>query len=350
MKGEFMKKLLITSVSLLSLGAFAQVNYTKCNIGEYGKPYNISSDGKLTDYTGQEYIKDSVVDGVETYKIPGGGYGGVKMPDHYVSVERDKDGNIAKLIDGEINPSKKTINSIKEMQLNMQSMGGFPGGGFGGYGISPSDRSFMIKDDQGNFYNKRLKKLTKEDKAQLGLSKEDIKAMKSDDRKSKKIARKARRAYKKLQNSGRGVYRVGSESNFSVKDGECTLKDSSVRMYSEKDKKVISYKSHSREACVEVSKIEKKYRAEQQKCSQLDNNVYTDMSKSFDKLKDISPIGGIGVQGGGIGYMSSNPIQSYANTCRSSYPDLFKDSIGFSPYGAGSLGTPLSNGGGGFGF
>jgi hypothetical protein len=319
-----MKNILTVSISLLSLGAFAQVNYSKCNTNGYGKPYTISSEGKLTDFTGQDYVKDSVVDGVETYKIPGGGYGGIKMPDHYVSLERDENGNVSKIIDGELNPTKKTIKRIKEMQLNMQSMGGFAPGGYGGYPGSGIEPSFMIKDKKGNLYSKRLRKLTKEDKAQLGLSKDDIKALKSDLRKNKKLARKARRAYKKLQNTGRGIYHVGSESIFDIKNGECTLKESSHRQFSEKDNKVTSRKHHSREACAEVAKIEKKYRAEQVKCSQVSNNIYTDMTKSFEKLKDINPMGGIGIQGGyGIGYVNTTPLQSYSSTCMANYPDLF---------------------------
>ena len=332
-----MKKLLTLSVLTLSISSFAQVDYSSCQ--EMFSSYGIDPEGKITDYQGSELVKKEVKDGVESYLIKGGGYGGVGMNhDKLIHVARDEKGNVKSITEGPTQVTDELLEKLKESQLNMQVMMAKPGlgGQYGmAYGFGGHNGELNEQNAQG-----------------FGISKEDLKDLKKDWRKDKKLTRKVKRIIKKMQKSGKGYFHLGSESKYAVADGKCEKVESSTRSYSEEQKKIITSKVHSKSACAEVAKIFKKHKNEIRKCELAHQAVSKDLYSDITKIKDIQPFPGMGMglggypMGGGYGFGggSSSPISGHVGVCRSNYPSLFEPTT---PYAPSNIGLPMS---GGFGF
>ncbi len=335
-----MKKLLTLSVLTLSISSFAQVDYSACQ--EMFSSYGIDPEGKITDFQGSELVKKEVKDGVESYVIKGGGYGGIGMNhDKVIHITRDEKGNIASILKGPQEVSKDHLEKLKETQLNMQVMMAKPGltGQYGmGYGFGSGE----LNEQNAMGYN---------------LSKDDLKQLKKNWRKDKKLTRKVKKIIKKMQDSGKGQFHIGSESKFIVKDNKCERIEKSNRFYSEADKKIDSHKLHSKSACEEVAKIYKKHRDELYKCDMAHQAVSKDLYSNISKIKDIQPFMGMGMTGGygmgaGLGSISSNPINGHVAVCKSNYPSLHEPyALPMSPAGGGQsgYGSPYSSENTGFG-
>jgi hypothetical protein len=163
------------------------------------------------------------------------------------------------------------------------------------------------------------------------LTKDDLKEIKKDWRKDKKLTRKVKKIIKKMQDSGKGVFHLGSQTKFAINNNKCEKIESSNRSYSEEQKAIISNKVHSKSACAEVAKIYKKHKNEIQKCEIAHQAISKDLYADGSKVKDIQPysigLGGFPGYGGYGGYGayggSSNPISGHLGTCQVNYPSLF---------------------------
>jgi hypothetical protein len=336
-----MKKILTLSILTLSISGFAQVDYSECQIPF--SSYAIDSEGKITDYQGKELVKKEVKDGIESYQIQTGGFygGGLGDQKQIIHIARDEKGNIQSVVEGSLNVSKSDLEKLKEIQLNTQIMMAKPGltgqygygfgGGYGGPGIN--DKNFKS----------------------FNITKEELKDLKKDWRKDKKLSRKVRRIIKKMQDSGKGYFPLGTESKFVVKNNKCEPVEKSNRSYSEEQKKIISGVIHSKAACSKVAKLFVKHKQQMQKCDVAHQAVSKDLYSDASIMKDISLYPGMGMGmggyvgfGGGMGSYSTSPISNHVNVCRTNYPSLFnkKDFIqqsvpitgGFGSAKSGSIG------------
>jgi hypothetical protein len=335
-----MKKILTLSILTLSISSFAQVDYSACQ--EPFSSYGIDPEGNITDYQGKELVKKEVKDGVESYVIKGGGYGGMGMNhDKTIHISRDEKGNIQSIVEGVQEVSKSELEKLKEAQLNMQVNMAKPGLG-GQYGMG-----------YGFGYNGEL---NEQNALGYNISKEDLKDLKKNWRKDKKLTRKVRRIIKKMQDSGKARFHIGSESKFVVNGSQCERIEKSNRFYSEKDKSIVSQKVHSKSACSEVAKIYKKHKNDIRKCNVAYQAISKDLYSDYSKVQDIQPFPGMGMGGfggygigGGMGSSSSSPISGHVGICQSNYPSLFELKDLPSAYAPSNMGSGLS-GGFGFGF
>ena len=323
-------KILIASIVLASANVFAaDVDYSRCNMaaGLYGM--RLDNDGQLQLGVGQKINSKTTNGNIEKFVIETdptvfGGIGNSAAINKFeVSLVKDDEGRVIKVISGGDKLDKKTMENFKKFQLQMQvgsavsnadfangnaSFGGGYGGYFGGYGDVPkgtltAEPTYFVKDDNGKQVYLKLSQLNQKQRGDIGLSEDVYKAIKQKFKKDKKTVSKIEKGLSELSAKSSPVYFLGQEAELEIKDGACTPSKVSTRMFHSKDGSVQLVPTFTKEACEEVAKLHLKHKEKLSKCDEANKEVSQDIFLNAEKLKNV-PMGGgyVGGAGGGLGY------------------------------------------------
>lgn len=367
------RNVLLATLTLMSFSAFADVDYSKCMTAAGLWGTNIDKDGNFTPHSYQKIVNKSSEGKVDRYEIESEfpNYGGTGSTKHktLITLEKDDQGRVVKVQTGGDKMDKKSIETMKKFQLqgqvNMTMMNANIQNGQFGYGLGPfGEMTYAVKDKDAKIAYKKLSELNKEERAQVGMSEELYKEMKQKARLDKKSSAKIEKGLKDLQAKSTPVYYLGQEAELEFKDGVCSPKNVSQRLYHTKDGTVHKNTTFTKEGCEEVQKLFVKHRDSIAKCDQSKLDISKDIYQNHDKIKDIMAgqgtfgyaggygggmVGGMGggyVAGSGGGYPGGympmgNPFGDYGSlTYMKSYCDMMVGEMKFG-YGGG-FGIPTS--------
>jgi hypothetical protein len=269
----------------------------------------LNNDGQLILFPGQKIANKTTEGKVEKYviethpQIYGGLYGGLGAPGQApykteISLLRDEDGRVVKVISGEEKLGKKEIESREKASLQMQIRSILMTGGMASpyegsaFGTLPgTEPLYQVKDKEGKFSYKKLSELDKEERSQVGLSEDLHKEITQKWRKDKKSIAKIEKGIKNFQVKSKPAIWLGTEAEFDIKDGVCTPKVVSSRFFNSADGSVGKTPIFTKEACEEVSKLYLKHKDKITKCDESNEEVSADLWQRIDKIKEIRPHG-----------------------------------------------------------
>lgn len=318
-----MKKSFVLLSVALSFNAFADIDYSRCTSGAGIFGLNIDNDGKLELLHGQEIKSISTEDGVEKYVISSNPsvYGFNSAPyENTLTIVKDKQGRITKLVTGEDKPSKKEIENYKKTILDYQVGNAILNSGSGTRAFEPTYYA------SGSY--KKLSELNKEERESVGLSEDVYKEMKSKWRKDKKTVAKIKKGLQELSKKSHPVIHLGVESEVEIKDGVCSPVSIKNRYFHTQDDSNHSHEIFSKEACIEVEKLFEKHKNAIASCESSTNKIYSDLMEKSTELAPLNAVGAMGpglgmspmsssggmIMAGGIGH-SMSPLQAYKNQC-----------------------------------
>jgi hypothetical protein len=230
-----------------------------------------------------------------TYKAEGGPWSkGKPVVSTYV-IEKDKDGNLKKIITGGDKVDNHQIKMHKAMMLEGAVYTGVPMGGL------TNDPIMTISMNNQGFYQTPLSKMDSSEAKKFGVDMDELRKLRSEKRKDGRVLKKLRDGYTKLFDKAPMMIPNGSEAEVEIKDGSCALQKVSHRVYDPKKKENHVMGAITRERCDAINKISKKYEKEMQACATASNK----MSQEFFALNNNSGgyIGGTvgGATGGATG-------------------------------------------------
>lgn len=303
---------LLAMLAVFSTSAFADVDYTRCGYaaGLYGT--TLDNDGQLKLSPNQKLVNKTTEGKVEKYTVEtnlsvyGGNYPASKSA---ITIERDDKGQVVKVILGGDKLDKKSIDSMNKMGLHVQATNavmpfGLPAYNpysnvFNSVGTEPV---YSVKNKQGQLTYKNLTQLTKDERAQVGLSEDLYKEMTQNWKKDKKSMQKIEKGLKHFQDKMKPSYLIGQEAEFDIQDGVCTPRVAKQRFYNTVDGTIGTKAFFSKEACEEVSKLYEKHKEKLAKCDETNMTVSTDMAVANDKIKDLYNTATFGLGSGGLGF------------------------------------------------
>lgn len=320
-------KVLFASIVLTSLSAVADVDYSRCNFaaGFYGM--GIDNEGQLQLGIGQKINSKTTEGNTEKYVIETDPsmFGGFENPNIgsklEVSLVKDEQGRVVKVISGGDRLDKKAIENRKKFQIQMQvhttvSQADFNNGNYqlGAFGTAPfkgtmtSEPTYFVTDENGNPSYLKLSQLNQNQRQKIGMSEDIHKALKQKLKRDKKTVAKIEKGLKELSDKSFPVYYLGQETEFDIKDGMCTPSKVSSRMFHTQDKSVHLSPTFTKESCEEVAKLYLKHKEKLSKCDEANNEISQDMFKNLDKIRHVQIGGGIvGGIGSGSGIGSGYP-------------------------------------------
>lgn len=322
-------KILFASIALASLSSYADVDYSRCNFaaGLYGM--RLDNDGQLQLSVGQKINSKSTNGNVEKYVIEtdptvfGGISNSTAINKFEVSLVKDDQGRVVKVVSGGDKLDKKSLENFKKFQLQMQlsgvvstadfsngngSFGGGFGYGMGSYGDVPKNTltqepMYYVKNENGGASFLKLSQLNQKQRSEIGLSEDVYKAMKQKWKKDKKTVAIIEKGLKKLSEKSTPSYFLGQEAELDIKDGVCSPSKVSTRMFNSKDGSVQLVPTFTKEACEEVAKLHLKHREKLTKCDDANEEISQEIFKNSEKLKNVPVgMGGYGYPGMGLGY------------------------------------------------
>ena len=301
-----MRKFIVPVLATLSLSAFADTDYSRCNSNFITSGISINNDSKVVPSSPFIEISDIKTEGKkETYTIkgknganPGFQYGGGTGTT--VSVIRDDQGRIASVIIGDEKPNDK---SIKEYKSNMASMmGTFASGTY-----EPSvyfDPNAGERADGGTPRYIPVSQLSKKDLLTMGidLSPEDLKKMQKQWKKDKKTQKKLADAYAKIYQSPQQYIPMGTSAHFEFVDGSCVPSLITSNAYYEKNKTVSTSTVYSKNECEDIERVFLKHQKKMTECQSYEAK---EMAQDWNTIygSSMSGIGGGYGMGMGVGMM-----------------------------------------------
>lgn len=314
-----MKHLLVLS-TLLASSAFAQgvrpsVDYQQCQraIGFMGPQLN--SFGEFDrEATGMLPAPDIDTKKTEdggsrityTYKSEGGPWNKGKPIVSVYSIEKDKDGNLKKIISGGEKMDSHQVKMHKQMLLESAVYTGVPMGGLS------NDPVVTVSLSNKGYYFTPLSKLDKGEAKKFGVDMDELRKLRSEKRKDDRVLKKLRDGYTKLFDKAPLMIPNGQEAEVEIKDGACVLNKVATRLYDPKSKETQIGSGVNRERCEGVNKISKKYEKQLQACA----NTNFQMSQEMYALNNPTA----GVQGGMVGGIQGGQQQGGGTTSGNVYP------------------------------
>ncbi len=312
-------KILVTSLILSSICLSAEIDYRKCNSasGLYG--LYINGEGELDLGTGYKLLNKNKIGNIEKYEIETNpnafGMGGNLPPGKMeITLEKDSQGRITKLITGPDKYDKKDIEKMNELQLGFQVHNavssadwGFGNGGMGGgFGLPKNtiiqEPQYYIKNENGDFKYKTLKQLTKKERKEVGLVDDFYKILTSKVKRDKKSVERIRKGLKSIQDKSKPVHFLGSESEFSFKDGVCSPEKVSSRVYHTADESVKLNETFSKDNCSKIAMVHSKNKAIIGKCESATEILSKDIYEQKINLSGYMGAGGMGFGSYGFGF------------------------------------------------
>lgn len=225
-----------------------------------------------------------------TYKSEGGPWTKGKPVVSTFVIEKDKDGNLKKIITGGDKVDSHQIKMHKAMMLEGAVYTGVPMGGL------TNDPIMTISMNNQGFYQTPLSKMDSAEAKKFGVDMDELRKLRSEKRKDGRVLKKLRDGYTKLFDKAPLMVPNGTEAEVEIKDGSCALQKVSHRVYDPKKKENHISDSVTRERCDAILKISKKYEKEMQACANASNK----MSQEFFALHDNHSGGYIGGVAGGV--------------------------------------------------
>jgi hypothetical protein len=282
-----MKKAFLVTSLLVSSLAYADVDYSRCLVATGINGGTFDNDGQFLPSKWQK-LKSKTTDGnKETYILESVPYGGLsEVVTNEVVIERDDQGKIIKASTGGDKMDPKSIQQYRDRMIDTSINGNTLAG------INTYEPQIYLDGKAVSLSN-----LTKKQAESTGFKGnfEQIKKLKTQWRKDKKIVQQIKDAYSKILDSSSLLIPMGQEANFEIKDGVCLVKDVAYKKYDPKSKQVVKVAGISRQDCENAQIIHKKYEAKLNECNLVDGKIAQEYS-----VKGINAHTG-GIAGGNMG-------------------------------------------------
>ena len=366
-----MNKFFLVSLALASSMSFAaEVDYSRCTM--YGG-VQLDHDGKV--HANQfQTIKSQRIDGNKEHLVFESSYGSKKFQQE-VTLERDAQGRVLKVVSGGERPSAQVLQQYKDMMVNSavamapMATGSFSGG-YGQQGFMTQEPSYWLKKKKAaapqegsstqfgygigfggsdpNYEMVPLSKLTSDQAKAVGIDNVDeLKRLRQQWKRDKKTANKLRDGYSKVVERSALVVPMGMETEFDIQDGVCTPKSMSSRFYNSQSGQVNTFPISSKEKCDKIRTVYQRHERKINECNQAGMKVSTDFFKEMygEGGMVAGSAGGYvaGVAGGmsgGIGYMGAGMAGGMMGGYGGGYGGMGMGM--YSPYGMG-MGSDMNS-------
>jgi hypothetical protein len=298
-----MKRVLLASTMLLSFNSFAQdfddpfygcqnaLGFLGPQLDEKG---NLPSapNGMLPAPVIEEVkLEDGKSKKIYSYQYPG--FAGGKPMKSVYTVTKDKQGRVISMASGGDKMDNEAVQQYIDSMVQSATHMGIP---FGSH-----DPMMQVN---GKYLP--MSRLTKEEAKTLGVDLDELKKLKSSEKKDKKIVKKIRDGYKKLWTKSNMAIPNGEEAEFSWENGRCEVQKVSNRFYDVNAKKNIIGSTMDKNRCNHVVRTFRKYQKEATACAAVQRKVSDEFYQGGGVVGGYNggavggAIGGYTPYGGGI--------------------------------------------------
>lgn len=248
-----------------------------------------------------------------------------------ISIERDGNGNVKKVITGPEKLNKKNLERISKSQLDYQVATTVHGADIvfgnssmgGGFGLPPNtmvqEPKYYVENNIGEFHYKTLSQLTRFERKNIGLTGDFYKQLKSKAKKDKKNVENIRKGLAKIQEKSKPVQYIGQETEFQVKDGKCIPIKVNQRMLHTENNKVKLNEIFSKEKCLQIAISYQKHQGVINTCDKAVRDIHMDMYARSLNITSGMQSGG-GMNGMGFGSIF-NALQTQYTGCVNTFGD-----------------------------
>lgn len=295
-----MKYVLAASTLLFSLNTFAQdtVNpYFNCQyalvpgpvLNEAGDFPSTGNAMMPTPTIQEKNLEDGKTQKIYTYQYPA--FGGGKPHKATYTITKDKQGRVLSVASG---PDQLDHDAIQNYIDNMVKISVHRPVSMSSYDPIMQVDGKMIP----------MSRLTKSEAKALGVDLDELKKLKSNERKDKKTVSKIHENYKKLLNKSNLMIPNGEQVEFNWENGSCAIQTVSSRLYDTKTKKNITTFTLDKSRCNHMVSVFRKHQKDATACADVQRKISQEMQQGgYVGGVNGGAVGGIagGIAGGAVG-------------------------------------------------
>lgn len=297
---------------MCSLPAYSAVDYTACENNNWDLKDRVSPEGKIIPRVGEVIKSRKELENGDVEVIFNQDDPRYRDIEEKITFRTDDSGRIigTKNVFDTSGFSKQNLNQIKKREAYKLAHGYYPGmcAQFSSGTGSPERGGAWLTTMKGDCSTSALflqgrnqyidpETLNKKrfEELKTGITWDQFKQMRDQDRKTKKERESIAKAYMKLMDKNGWSFYTGSESKFEIKDDKCILKSNVDLMKNGKTGAIMEMETYNADQCHKIEEVVKRHEKSQNECRLSDSNFQTDYYKNVYGMDYYLPAPSISV-------------------------------------------------------